>query len=399
MSELRFRGNRRPTLGVEIELQIVDARTMELKSGIGAILADLPTSLCEFVKPEFLQCYVEINTGVCRTVDDLEADLAPKVRAVERIADRHGLRLAWAATHPFSGWREQEITPDDRYYKLAELLRETVVRPVTFGLHVHVGVESGDRAIQISHRLQRELPILLAISANSPFWHGRDTGHQSHRIEVLEGIPTGGLMPPLHSWSEYLELLDRMQIAGFVESHREFWWDVRPSAENGTIEVRICDMPTDLPDVLGLSAMIQCLVQWHSDRLDHEDHESDDPHPMMLRSNRWRAARFGLEARLVGLDTMEPTPARHAAEAMIRRLEPVADRLGCRRSLAQALQMTVRPTGADRQLELYRETGDLVEMVRRMSGRSRLSAEPDVRGAGFAGSRPYSAVSSPSIRW
>ncbi len=398
MSELRFRGNRRPTLGVEIELQIVDARTMELKSGIGAILADLPMSLCESVKPEFLQCYVEINSGVCRTVDDVEADLAPKVRAVERIADQHGLRLAWAATHPFSGWREQEITPDDRYYKLAELLRETVVRPVTFGLHVHVGVESGDRAIQIGHRLQRELPILLAISANSPFWHGRDTGHQSHRIEVLEGFPTGGLMPPLHSWSEYVDLLGRMRSAGFVESHREFWWDVRPSAENGTLEVRICDMPADLPDVLGLTAMIQCLVQWHSDRLDRDDDQADDPHPMMLRSNRWRAARFGLEARLVDLDTMEPTPARHAAEAMIRRLEPVADRLGCSRSMAHALQMTVRPTGADRQLELYRETADLVEVVRRISGRSRLSAEAMVRGVGFAGSGPYSVVSSPSLR-
>ncbi len=157
MSEPRFRSNRWPTLGVEIELQLVDARSMALKSAIAEILAGLPAALHDSVKPEFMQCYVEINTGVCRTVDDVEADLAPKVREVEREADRHDVRLVWAATHPFSRWRDQQITPNERYYKLAALLQETVVRPVTFGLHVHVGVESGDRAIGVCHRIQRVL--------------------------------------------------------------------------------------------------------------------------------------------------------------------------------------------------------------------------------------------------
>ena len=268
MSEPRFRGNRRPTLGVEVELQLVDSRSMGLRSAIGEVLAGLPAELHDSVKPEFMQCYVEINTGVCRTVDAVEADLAPKVRAVERVADRHGVRLVWAATHPFSRWRDQQITPDDRYYRLAALLQETVVRPVTFGLHVHVGVESGDKAIRIAHRIQRFLPVLLAMSANSPFWHGRATGHHAHRIEVLEGFPTGGMMPALGSWAEFQDLLGQMKAAGFVDSHRELWWDVRPSAENGTIEVRICDMPADLPDLLGLTAMIQCLVQSLSEEID-----------------------------------------------------------------------------------------------------------------------------------
>ncbi len=393
MSEPRFRGNRWPTLGVEIELQLVDARSMALKSVIGEILAGLPATLHDSVKPEFMQCYVEINTGVCRTVDEVEADLAPKIRAVEREADRHGVRLVWAATHPFSRWRDQQITPNDRYYKLAALLQETVVRPVTFGLHVHVGVESGDKAILVSHRIQRYLPILLAMSANSPFWHGRATGHHAHRIEVLEGFPTGGMMPPLGSWAEFQDLLGQMQAAGFVESHRELWWDVRPSAENGTIEIRICDMPADLPDLLGLTAMIQCLVQSLSEEVDRESIGSE-PHPLLLRQNRWRACRFGLEAELVDPATMDAEPARGAAEAMIRRLEPLADRLGCRRPLGHALEMTVRPTGSERQLLLYREVGDLAEVVRRMSGRSRLSAEPagPVGVNGRAGGWPSSTL-------
>jgi carboxylate-amine ligase len=379
MPEPRFRSNRWPTLGVEVELQLVDARSMGLTSAIGEILAGLPEALHESVKPEFMQCYVEINTGVCRTVDEVESDLAPKIRAVEREADRHGVRLVWAATHPFSRWRDQQITPNDRYYKLAALLQETVVRPVTFGLHVHVGVDSGDRAILVSHRIQRFLPVLLAMSANSPFWHGRATGHHAHRIEVLEGFPTGGMMPPLHSWAEYEDLLGQMTAAGFVESHRELWWDVRPNAEHGTIEIRICDMPADLPDLLGLVAMIQCLVLSLSEEVDCASIGPDsgpEPHPLLLRQNRWRACRFGLEAELVDPTTMEAQPARGAAEALIRRLEAVADRLGCRRSLGHALGMTVRPTGSERQLLLYREVGDLAEVVRRMSGRSRLSAEP-----------------------
>jgi carboxylate-amine ligase len=360
---------------VEIELQLVDARSLALKSAIGQILADLPPALHDSVKPEFMQCYVEINTGVDRTVDEVEADLAPKIRAVERLADRHGVRLVWAATHPFSHWRDQEITPDDRYYKLAALLQETVVRPVTFGLHVHVGVESGDKAILIGQRIQRYLPILLAMSANSPFWHGRATGHHAHRIEVLEGFPTGGMMPPLGSWAEFEDLLARMQAAGFVESHREIWWDVRPSVDNGTIEVRICDMPADLPDLLGLTAIIQCLVQSLSEEIDGGS-PGPEPHPLMVRQNRWRACRFGLDAELVDPITMEAQPARGAAEALIRRLEAISIRLGCRRQLGHALEMTVRPTGSERQLLLHREVGDMTEVVRRMAARSRLSAEP-----------------------
>jgi carboxylate-amine ligase len=384
MSEPRFRGNPRPTLGVEVELQLVDSRSMALRSAIAEILADLPPALQDSVKPEFMQCYVEINTGVCRTVDEVEADLAPKIRAVERAADRHGVRLFWAATHPFSRWRDQRITPDERYYKLAALLQETVVRPVTFGLHVHVGVESGDKAILVAHRIQRFLPVLLAMSANSPFWHGRATGHHAHRIEVLEGFPTGGMMPSLGSWAEFQDLLGQMQAAGFVESHRELWWDVRPCAENGTIEVRICDMPADLPDLLGLTAMIQCLVQSLSEEVDRGA-MGPDPHPLLIRQNRWRACRYGLDAELVDPATMQAESARDTAGSMIRRFESLADRLECRRQLGHALAMTEGSTGSERQLLLYREVGDLAEVVRRMAGRSRLSAEPADRG-GFSGS-------------
>jgi carboxylate-amine ligase len=403
MSEPTFHPNGWPTLGVELELQLVDARSMALRSAIAEILAELPRGLHESVKPEFMQCYVEINTEVCRTVDEVKADLVPKIQAVERAADRQGVRLFWAGTHPFSWWRDQRITPDARYYQLAERLQETVVRPVTFGLHVHVGLDSGDKAILVAHRLQRQLPLLLALSANSPFWHGRRTGHHAHRIEVLEGFPTGGMMPPLRTWTEYQELVGQLTDARFIDSPRELWWDVRPNAGNGTIEVRICDMPADLAGVLALTAILQCQVRALSEEIDR-DASVPELQPLMLRQNRWRACRFGLDAELVEPITLEAVPARRAAEDLIGGLEHLADFLGCRRDLESARDLAARPTGSEQQLALFHETGDLAEVVRRLSGRSRLAPweadrfvapAPRVSQQGQAGRWLTAAIRSP----
>jgi carboxylate-amine ligase len=368
-----FRRNDWPTLGVEVELQLVDARSMALKSAIADLLAELPADLHDSVKPEFLQCYVEVNTGVCRTVADVGADLDGKIRAVERAADHCGVGLFWGGTHPFSHWRDQEITPNERYYKLANVLGETVVRPVTFGLHVHVGVVSGDAAIRVGDRLQQYLPLLLAFSANSPFWNGRRTGDHAHRIGLLEGFPTGGLPPRMRSWNEYQLLFRSLKEAGFIESPKEIWWDVRPCPENGTVEVRICDMPPDLPSVLGLTALIQCLVAELSERLDGDAPDSGS-HSLLVRQNRWRACRFGPGAALVDPTTLEVSPARQAAEKLAVRLRPVAERLGCVRQLENVLDLAAGPTGSERQMALCDEVGDLAEMVRQLVGKSRLGA-------------------------
>ncbi|MDB5350607.1 MAG: glutamate--cysteine ligase [Planctomycetota bacterium] len=369
-----FRRNDWPTLGVEVELQLVDSRSMALKSAIGEVLEGLHPALRDSVKPEFMQCYVEINTDVCRTVADVGSDLGRKIRSVEQSAARNGVELCWAATHPFSHWQDQEITPNERYYKLANLLGETIIRPVTFGLHVHVGVQSGDQAIRVIGQLQKYLPALLALSANSPFWHGRMTGHHSHRVEVLEGFPTGGLPPQMQSWEEYCGLINQLRTAGFIESHRELWWDVRPNTENGTVEVRICDMPPDLPGVLGLTALIQCLVQQLSQAPDG-DLRVPDCHPILHRQNRWRASRFGLAADLVDPATLEPQPARSIIEQMVCQLAPIASELGCERDLEFVLEMIARLTGSERQIALYEQTGDLAEVVRTLVRQSRLDGE------------------------
>jgi carboxylate-amine ligase len=364
-----FRLNDWPTLGVELELQLVDSETMALRSAIDDVLAGLSGRLRDSVKPEFMQSYVEVNTGVCRTVADVERDLEAKLGVVEQVASHHEVRLFWGGTHPFSRWQDQRITLNERNYKLVTLLRETAVRPVTFGLHVHVGVESGDAAIRAMTGIRRHLPLLLALSANSPYWHGRWTGHHAHRIEVLEGFPTGGLPPRLHSWDEYVELVRRMQAAGFIGSSKELWWDVRPNAELGTVEVRICDMPQDLASALGLTALIQCLVSRLARRSDENLAESECD-SLVIRQNRWRACRYGLGAELVEPESLEPVCVRQATELIVAWLRGDAAALGCAERLESVLQIASGPSGAERQLALFKQTQDLREVVRRLTERS-----------------------------
>jgi carboxylate-amine ligase len=336
------------------------------------VLEALSPDLMQSVKPELMQCYLEINTGICRDVAAVERDLSAKVRAVQQAASRLGLRLFWSGTHPFSVWQDQEVTPNERYQGLIDLLQESARRLVTFGLHVHVGVDSGDKAIMICDRIMSHLPTLLALSANSPFWNGRRTGLHSQRVKVMEGLPTAGLPPLMRNWSEYVWLLNHMVETGFIKTIREIWWDVRPHHNFGTVEVRICDMPPDLPGVLGLTALIQGLVHDLS-RADDRRELPDGDHSLMIRQNRWRACRYGLGAELVEPDTLKATPARAVAEGLVDRLREVAEELGSARHLERVREMSASPTGADRQLVIYEETGDLAEVVHRMVARSTLA--------------------------
>jgi carboxylate-amine ligase len=365
VSLFKFVTNERPSLGVEIELNLVDSQTMALRSAISQVLAEIPDELESAVKPELLQCYLEINTKVCNNVDEVRSDLEEKIRVVREAAARHDLRLFWSATHPFSRWQDQEISPNERYHSLIDLLQETARRLVTFGLHVHVGVDSGDKAIMICDRIMQHLPTLLAMSVNSPFWQGRNTGLHSQRVKVLETLPTAGLPPLMRNWSEYTWLLNHMVQTGFIKTIREIWWDVRPHHNFGTVEVRICDMPPTLEHVLGLTALIQCLIFDLSEEIDRGTYQFDC-HPFMVRQNKWRACRYGMDAKLVDPGTYQAIPARHVIHSLIDRLEERGEALGCARYLRSVRDLVEQPSGSMRQLQTYQETHNLADVVRRM---------------------------------
>ncbi len=365
MPPYRFVSNERPTLGVEIELNLVDSQTMALESGVTQILAEIPKELEAAVKPELFQCYIELNTKVCASVDEAHRDLTEKIKVVSEIAGRQGVRLFWSGTHPFSRWQIQEVTPTERYIDLIELLQETARRIITFGLHVHVGVDCGDKAIMICDRILQHLPTLLALSANSPFWQGRNTGLHSQRSKIMETLPTAGLPPLMRNWSEYAWLLNNLVDTGFIRTIRELWWDVRPHHNFGTVEVRICDMPPGLDQVMGITALIQCLVHDLSQEIDQGTYQFDC-HPFLIRQNKWRACRYGMDARLVDPATHKVVPARDVVHRLAERLHERACELDCVEHLARLHEMADGPTGSVMQLRVFEETGDLVEVVRRM---------------------------------
>ena len=374
MQKLQFHTNHRHTLGVELELGLVDARTLELSSSIHRVLELLSGPANEF-KPELMQCCIEINTGICETVGEAEQDLREKIMRVERVTDQLGLRLWWGATHPFSLWSEQRITPNERYHDLVALLQEMARRLVTFGLHVHVGVDSGDKAVMICDRMMRHLPTLLALTCSSPFWESRNTGLHSHRSKVMEGLPTAGLPTLMRNWSEYVWLVGHMVETGFINTVREIWWDIRPHHKFGTVEVRVCDMPGNLQDVLGIAALTQCLIKALSDEIDAGTYQHDC-HPMMVRQNKWRACRFGLQAPLVDTYTFEVQSVQEIVAALVTRLTPHAAELHCKPYLEHVLQMASGPSCAAIQLKLLDETNDRVEVVKRMCDRARISPMP-----------------------
>ncbi len=375
MATIHFTRNDRPTLGIEIELGLVDGRTMALSSSFAELVKRLPKDSAAQFKPELMQCVVEVITGVCETVGDAGADLRTKIASLEAVTDELGLRLWWGATHPFSPWREQQVTPDERYYQLVELLQELARRLVTFGLHVHVGVDSGDKAVMICDRILRHLPTLLALTASSPFWEGRKTGLQSHRSKVMEGLPTAGMPTLMRNWSEYVWLVNHMVDTGFINTIREIWWDVRPHHAFGTVEVRVCDMPGNLEDTLAVAALIQCLVKALSDEIDGGTYQHDC-HPMMVRQNKWRATRFGTGAHLVDSFTYQVVTVAQTVDNLVDKLTPIAANLGCEHHLERCRHIAASPSWADRQLSIQAETGSAEQVVRQLTDLSRITTPP-----------------------
>ncbi|MHC5003121.1 MAG: carboxylate-amine ligase [Planctomycetota bacterium] len=389
----QFNGNATHTLGVEIELQLVDHTTGELVPRIDDLLRRVPAHYERFVKPEFMQSYCEVNTDVCDTVHQVEQDLTEKMRWLQGLGDELGIDFLWAGTHPFSRWEEQTMSRGDRYAWLMDAMQYIARRLVCFGLHVHIGVDSGDKAVQMCDRLLRHLPTLLAMSVNSPFWCGRDTGILSLRSKIMEALPTAGLPHTMRNWSEYCWLVNNLVSTGFIKSIREIWWDVRPHNDFGTVEIRIMDQPMNLSHTLGLVALTQALVAGISADIDKGAYLYDS-HPQIAKQNKWHAARYGMDATFVDFDTMLAIPAKQAAMRLIERCMPHAQQLGSESYLGQLSDIIDGGTGAARQMQLYQEHGDLRSVVRGLLELSRFPTEhsPPAMGGGARATKEREAL-------
>lgn len=347
---IQFPGQSHPTLGVEIELQTIDLKTKELIPGAPKILA-LNLDPQHF-KKELLQSNIEVNTPVCHHVKEVEEELASRLKTLIEVGRDEGIGFISAGTHPFSYWKSQPVTPDPRYFEQLERIRWSGYRLSTFGLHVHVGVESGEKAIAFMNVMSSYLPHLLALSASSPFWDGVDTSLASVRSKVFESLPGGGIPYRQRNWSSFQALLKAFMKGGSIQSIQEIWWDIRPHLKYGTLEVRVCDAMSSIWELMGVVALIQALVVW-MDILYERGIFLDLPRHWVISENKWRSARWGMDCRLITDNKGSQLHIRTVLEDLLEELEGVSKMLGTYDYLCRIEEILRNWGSAYRQRRIY----------------------------------------------
>ncbi len=363
---IAWNASRGATLGVEWELQLIDANTRLLRQDAREVLGLLP-GLSEDgyhpkIRHELMQSTLEVVTGICSTAREAKADLATTIGELQRITEPRGTMLACAGTHPVSDWRDAKMAPIQRYAELVEQMQWLARRIQTFGVHVHVGLRDGSKAIPIVNALAAYLPHFLALTASSPFWCGQDTGLASSRSVVFGALPTAGPPHRLAKWSEFEDYMDTLLRAGTIRSIKEVWWDIRPHPDFGTVEIRMFDGLPTLREIGMVAALSQCLVQLFDFQLDR-GYTLPNPAAWVVRDNKWRATRYGLEAMVITDDTGATAPLRDELYELIQELEPVADRVGCPDELCVVSDVLDQGASYERQRAIIEGGGDLTDVV------------------------------------
>ncbi|WKK71499.1 glutamate--cysteine ligase [Rathayibacter oskolensis] len=372
--EISFATSARSTLGIEWEVAIVDRETGDLANVADVVLEALREEDGEphpQITGELLRNTVELVSGVHRTVRDGVADLQDQLRQVREITDPMGLDLVCSGTHPFAQWYDQTVTDKERYHRLIDRTQWWGRNMMIWGIHVHVGIEDRDKVLPILNSLLDYYPHLQALSASSPFWGGVDTGYASNRALMFQQLPTAGLPPQFGAWANYEEYVDDMMRTGVIDDHTEVRWDIRPSPQWGTLEMRACDGLSSAEEISAVAALIQCLVEHLSSRLDAGE-DLPTMQPWYVRENKWRAARYGLDAEIIldaaGAERLVTDDIRD----LLQTLAPVAERLDCVKELADVELILVAGASYQRQLRTAAaHDGDLTAVVRALAGELR----------------------------
>ncbi len=364
--EIAFNSSPRASLGVEVELELVDRETRQLASAATDILTELGEGHGEDGHPrakhELFECTVEVITGICETVADARRDLEESIAEVRAAADARGLALMCSGTHPFSHWRDQQVSPNPRYARLVAEMAWMARRLQIFGIHYHVGVRSPEKVVAIANAVAGYIPHFLALSASSPFWQGHDTGLASSRSKVFEGLPTAGLPAPIQNWDDFEHFMETLVSAEAIGTIREVWWDIRPHPQFGTVELRMCDGIPTLAEITALAAVAQSMVEW-LDTLIDRGYRLPVPRDWILRQNKWRAARYGLDADLIIDERGSRKPVRVAVEELLEELVPAARRVGCTEELASVHAILEHGSSYIRQRNIVAAGGGLPDVV------------------------------------
>jgi glutamate---cysteine ligase / carboxylate-amine ligase len=351
------------TIGIEEEYQTVDPETRDLRSHIHAeILEKGKMILQERVKAEMHQSVVEVGTSVCGSIKEAKAEVKKLRRNMVRLAKENGLRLASAATHPFGDWRDQAIHPDERYKNIVEDLQLVARANLIFGLHVHVGIEDRETAIHMMNHARYFLPHMLALSTNSPFWLGMNTGLKSYRCKVFDKFPRTNIPDYFPSWGEYENFIKLLIKTNCIDNAKKIWWDIRPHPFFNTIEFRVCDIPMRADETIALAALIQATVA-KLYKLYTANQGFRLYRRALIMENKWRASRYGLDGKLIDFGKQKEVPARDLVREYLEFVDDVVDELGSREELNYIHQILEKGSGADRQLRVFQETGDLKKVV------------------------------------
>jgi carboxylate-amine ligase len=375
--ELIFHPSPEPTFGVEIELQILDRDTGDLAPGAVSILKACDEDAVEGTSPELMQSMLEIKTGVCRTVEEVREQLFARLKRVRNIASSLGFELAMGGTHPFNRTATGAIFPDERYERIRDRLGWLTYQRVMFGLHVHVGMPSGDTAIGAIGLLMQYIPHLIALSASSPFWQGVDTGLASSRTALYRLLPHSGL--PLHfrNWKEFRQYCKVMMDCQTITSFKDIYWDIRPRPDFGTIEFRVCDMPQTLTETLRIVALIRSLAIAGLRLLEERPRvqRGDVRRHWIGVENKWLATRYGLQATYVRTPSGKRRALVSDVAELVERLLPIAREVGDEPYLAALKPVDKLETGAERQRRFFRETGNWKSLVDDMARQLREDLE------------------------
>jgi len=350
------------TLGIEEEFQIIDPETRELRSHIQQILADGRMVLQERVKPELHQSIVELGTAICSDARDARQQVVNLRTELAKLAAQHGLKIASAGTHPFSHWMDQLVTRNERYDELVKDMQQIARCILVFGLHVHVGIPDREEGIDIMNQARYFLPHLYALSVNSPFWLGQNTGLKAYRQMIFERLPRTGIPDAFESLSEYEDYLKLLVSTNCIDNAKKIWWDVRLHPFFDTIEFRICDAQSRVDDTIALAALIQAIVV-KLQKLRRDNVTFRNYPRRLIDENRWRAARYGMDGKLIDFGRKCEMDERDLLNEMLDFVSTEVDELGNQREIAHVERIMCEGTGADRQLMVWERTQDMNAVV------------------------------------
>jgi carboxylate-amine ligase len=354
------------TIGVEEEYQIINARTRELHSRQEQIMPEAKAAMGDSVTPELYLSQIEIGTPICRQLTEVRAEIIGLRRKVIAAAENHGNQIAAAGTHPFSHWQDQQLTPKARYVGIEQDYQQLAREQLIFGCHIHIGISDREAAIEVMNRVRPWLAVLLALSANSPFWLGADTGYASFRTQLWRRWPMAGTPQFFRSRADYDELVKALVATESITDATKIYWDVRPSARFETLEFRVTDVCMTVDEALMIAGLVRALAHTCYAEATRGT-QVEYARPELLRSAKWRAARYGLDADLIDVQEQRAVPAMEMVEKFLSKVRHALEEHGEWDEIQALVRDTMkRGTGATRQRAAYAQAGryeDVIDLI------------------------------------